>query len=47
VPHRFLGLGVGRKDLHRYGSAADHDVAHGLDPAGLRAAIAAHIGGQV
>ena len=45
VPHRFLGLGVGRKDLHRYGSAADHDAAHGLDPAGLRTAIAAHIDG--
>jgi transketolase len=45
VPHRFLGLGVGRADLHRYGSPADHDAAHGLDPAGLRAAIAAHISG--
>jgi transketolase len=43
VPHRFLGLGVGRADLHRYGSPADHDTAHGLDPAGLRAAITAHL----
>jgi transketolase len=45
VPHRLLGLGVGRKDLHRYGSPADHDAAHGLDPASLRAAITAHLDG--
>lgn len=44
VPHRFLGLGVGRADLHRYGTPTDHDKAHGLDPAGLRAAITAHLG---
>jgi transketolase len=44
TPHRLLGLGVGRADLHRYGRPSDHDAAHGLDPAGLRAAITAHLG---
>jgi transketolase len=40
VPHRILSLGVGRADLHRYGEPADHAAWHGLDPAGLRHAIA-------
>jgi transketolase len=40
VPHRILSLGVGRADLHRYGEPADHAAWHGLDPAGLRRAIA-------
>ncbi len=39
VPHRLLALGVSRTDLHRYGTPADHDEWHGLDPAGLRRAI--------
>ena len=39
VPHRLLSLGVGRRDLHRYGTSAQHDSAHGLDPGALRAAI--------
>ncbi|MDG4762807.1 transketolase [Solwaraspora sp. WMMD406] len=38
-PHRLLALGVGRTDLHRYGTPADHDRWHGLDPAGLRRSI--------
>jgi transketolase len=36
VPHRLLNLGVGRTDVRRYGSPADHERWHGLDPATLR-----------
>ncbi|MEU4242963.1 transketolase [Actinoplanes sp. NPDC026619] len=40
VPHRALHLGVGRTEIHRYGTWQDHARAHGLDAAGLRARIA-------
>ncbi len=43
IPHRLLSLGVGRTDLHRYGTPTDHSTAHGLDPAGLRHSIAAFL----
>jgi len=39
-PHRVLSLGVGREELRRYGTAAEHQAAHRLDPAGLRRSIA-------
>ena len=38
-PHRILALGVGRRALRRYGTATEHDAAHGLDVAGLRSSI--------
>ncbi|MGW2418935.1 transketolase family protein [Streptomyces sp. NPDC001709] len=39
VPHRVLGLGVGRRELRRYGTIEEHMIAHGLDPAALREQI--------
>lgn len=45
VPHRLLSLGVGRADPRSYGTPEDHDRLHGLDPAGLRAAITAFVTG--
>jgi transketolase len=47
IPHRVLGLGVGREELRRYGTPAEHQAAHGLDRAGLKASIDAFVfGGQ-
>jgi transketolase len=47
VRHRLLSLGVGRRDLRRYGTAAEHDAAHGIDAQGLRCSISAFVlGGQ-
>jgi transketolase len=43
VPHRSLHLGVGRTEVRRYGTPADHARAHGLDAAGLRASIGAFL----
>ncbi|GHF78216.1 transketolase [Streptomyces thermodiastaticus] len=39
VPHRVLGLGVGRAELRRYGTVEQHTAAHGLDAASLRQRI--------
>jgi transketolase len=44
VPHRELHLGVRHREVRRYGSPKDHAREHGLDPAGLRAAISAFLG---
>jgi transketolase len=38
-PHRALHLGVGRTEVRRYGTPADHARVHGLDAAGIRASI--------
>lgn len=40
-PHRLLSLGARRADLHRYGTADDHDRWHGLDSAGIRRSLTA------
>ncbi|MFE9632676.1 transketolase family protein [Streptomyces sp. NPDC006463] len=39
IPHRVLGLGVGRAELRRYGTIDEHTAAHGLDPRSLRERI--------
>ncbi|MER6710374.1 MULTISPECIES: transketolase [unclassified Streptomyces] len=44
VPHRVLGLGVGRRELRRYGQVEEHVAAHGLDARSLRARIADFLG---
>jgi transketolase len=38
-PHRLLSLGVGRDEIRRYGTPADHARWHGLDPAGIRRSV--------
>lgn len=42
-PHRLLALGVGRRDLRRYGTAEDHSHWHGLDAAGIRRSVDAFL----
>ncbi|MFF4453463.1 transketolase family protein [Streptomyces goshikiensis] len=44
VPHRVLGLGVGRAELRRYGTVDEHTAAHGLDARSLRRRITAFLG---
>ena len=44
VPHRLLGLGVGRRELRRYGRPEEHVAAHGLDARSLRERIAGFLG---
>lgn len=44
VPHRVLGLGVGRRELRRYGQVEEHVAAHGLDAASLRERIGGFLG---
>lgn len=39
LPHRVLGLGVGKAELRRYGQMDEQLAAHGLDPRGLRERI--------
>ncbi len=43
LPHRVLGLGVGRAELRRYGTPVEHAAAHGLDAASLRERISAFL----
>ena len=47
VPHRVLGLGVGRRELRRYGRIDEHVTAHGLDAASLRTRIDGFLGARV
>lgn len=44
LPHRVLGLGVGRAELRRYGTPHQHAVAHGLDAVGIRRSVTDFLG---
>ncbi|MFI2614470.1 transketolase family protein [Streptomyces sp. NPDC018584] len=44
LPHRVLGLGVGRRELRRYGQIEEHLAAHGLDARSLRERISGFLG---
>ncbi|MFJ6572734.1 transketolase family protein [Streptomyces sp. NPDC091292] len=44
VPHRLLALGVGRRELRRYGQVEEHVAAHGLDAVSLRERISGFLG---
>lgn len=45
LPHRLLSLGVRRDvELRAYGTAEEHEAAHGLDPAGIGASLRAFLG---
>ena len=46
VPHRVLGLGVGRAELRRYGQIDEHMAAHGLDVRSLRERITGFLGAR-
>ena len=39
VPHRLLAIGVPNIEHRRFGTRAEHDAAHGLDIAGIRARV--------
>ncbi|MFE3588849.1 transketolase family protein [Streptomyces niveus] len=45
VPHRVLGLGVGRRELRKYGEMDEHLAAHGLDVRSLRARVSGFLTG--
>jgi transketolase len=45
IPHRILGLGVGRAELRRYGTPAEHQAAHGLDARSLRESVTSFLDG--
>ncbi|GHH86235.1 transketolase [Streptomyces sulfonofaciens] len=44
LPHRVLGLGVGRRELRRYGGIEEHLAAHGLTAGPLRERITGFLG---
>lgn len=44
VPHRLLSIGVPPTEHRKYGTAAEHDAAHGLNAPGLHRRIAEWLG---
>ncbi|SMQ20612.1 hypothetical protein SAMN06272771_6850 [Streptomyces sp. Ag82_O1-12] len=47
VPHRALGLGVGRREPRRYGLLEERVAAHGLDARSLRERVSGFLGATV
>ena len=45
IPHRLLNIGVPIGEHRRYGTMAEHGVAHGLDADGIRGQITAFLDG--
>jgi transketolase len=43
IPHQLFSHGIRQVDLHRFGTVAEHDRAHGLDLASLRERILAQL----
>ncbi|MEU8826483.1 transketolase [Streptomyces sp. NPDC048636] len=44
LPHRVLGLGIGRRELRRYGGIEEHLAGQGLDPGSLRQRVSGFLG---
>ena len=44
TPHRLLALGVPNTEFRHYGKWHEHNAAHGLDPAGIRARVLSFLG---
>ena len=45
TPHRLLALGVPNMEHRRYGTWREHNAAHGLDAAGIRARVLSFLAG--
>jgi transketolase len=43
VPHRLLSIGVPNVEHRKYGTWREHDAAHGLDAATIRARVGAFL----
>jgi len=47
IPHRVIGLGVGREEIRHYGTPEEHVAAHGLDATSLRRRMGSFLSGSL